>query len=84
MTPSALAKEPEVFADVLDIRDAFIILSPSRSAGMGVGCIPLTELEAYIRLYEVDDIDRFLQLIRAMDAEFVEHINKRNQSKLKQ
>lgn len=73
-----------MFSDLLDIRDAFIVLSPSRSAGMGIGCIPLTELESYIRLYEVDDIDRFIQLIRAMDADFVEQLNQRNQRKLKQ
>lgn len=68
---------------MLDIRDAFITLSPSRPAGFGVSCIPLTELEAYIRLYEVDDIERFIQLIRAMDGAFVENVNQKHERKLK-
>lgn len=67
----------------MDIRDAFITLSPSRPAGFGLSCIPLTELESYIRLYEVEDIDRFIQLIRAMDGAFVEKVNQRNERKLK-
>lgn len=72
-----------MFPDLLDIRDAFIVLSSSRSAAFGVGCIALTEIESYIRLYEVEDIDRFIQLIRAMDAAFVQKVNQRAESKLK-
>lgn len=47
--------------------------------GFGVGCIPLTELEAYIRLYRVEDIDRFIQLIRAMDGTYVEKVNQKHE-----
>ena len=72
-----------MFPDLYDIRDAFITLSTSRSAAFGVGCIPLSEIEAYVRLYEVEDIDRFIQLIRAMDGAFVEKVNQRNERKLK-
>jgi hypothetical protein len=72
-----------VFPDLFDIREAFTVLSSSRSAGFGVGCIPLTEIESYIRLYEAEDIDRFIQLIRAMDGAFVQKVNQRNERKLK-
>jgi hypothetical protein len=72
-----------VFPDLYDIRDAFVVLSASRPAAFGIGCIPLTEIESYVRLYEVEDIDRFIQLIRAMDGAFVEKVNQRNERKLK-
>ncbi|NBX02611.1 MAG: hypothetical protein EBR02_00820 [Alphaproteobacteria bacterium] len=72
-----------MFTDLIDVRDAFVVLSPSRPFGFGVGCIPLSEIESFIRLYEVDDIDRFLRLIRAMDTAYVEKINQRNERKNK-
>lgn len=68
-----------MFADLLDVRDAFIVLSPSRPFGFGVGCIPLSEIESFIRLYEVEDVDRFLRLIRVMDTAYVEKLNQRNE-----
>lgn len=72
-----------MFTDLIDVRDAFVVLSPSRPFGFGVGCIPLSEIESFIRLYEVEDIDRFLRLIRAMDTAYVEKINQRNERKNK-
>lgn len=72
-----------MFTDLLDVRDAFVVLSPSRPFGFGVGCIPLSEIESFIRLYEVDDVDRLLRLIRAMDTAYVEKINQRNERKNK-
>jgi len=48
-----------------------------------VGCIPLSEIESFIRLYEVEDVDRFLRLIRVMDTAYVEKINQRNERKNK-
>ena len=72
-----------MFPDLFDIRDAFIVLSSSRSVGFGIGCIPLTEIESYIRLYDVEDIDRFIQLIRAMDGAFIQKVNQRTERKPK-
>jgi hypothetical protein len=72
-----------VFTDLIDVRDAFVVLSPSRPFGFGVGCIPLSEIESFVRLYEVEDVDRFLRLIRAMDTAYVEKINQRNERKNK-
>jgi hypothetical protein len=51
--------------------------------GFGIGCIPLSEIESYIRLYEVEDIDRFIQLIRAVDGAFVQKVNQRAERKPK-
>lgn len=72
-----------MFTDLIDVRDAFVVLSPSRPFGFGVGCIPLSEIESFIRLYEVEDVDRFLRLIRAIDTAYVEKINQRNERKNK-
>jgi hypothetical protein len=74
-----LLREPEIFPDLLDIQDAFIFLSPSRTAGFGTGFIPLSEIETYLRLFPTDDIERFTILIRAMDHAYVESVEKRAQ-----
>jgi hypothetical protein len=41
---------------------------------MSAGPIPLTEIEAYLRLFDItdpDDVDEYLTLIRRMDREYL-------------
>lgn len=70
-------KEPAKLRELPDVEkydfyiDAFSILSRSRSVGFGVGGIPLSEIEVYIRLYDVQDIERFIAVISAMDKAFM-------------
>lgn len=55
--------------------DAFIDLSSCRHVGMGVGPIPWGDIYGYARVLGLDDeeeFSRFLALIRAMDAEYLE------------
>ena len=78
--PPFLEKMPQLRFDLAWIVEAFYVLSGSRQIGMGVGAIPISEIEAYIHLYGLidEDIDRFIKLIAAMDSAYVQHANRRN------
>lgn len=71
--PRELENEPDIEARLLPYVEAFAVLNAGRSAGMTANPIPLTEMEAYIRLYQVADIVRFIRLIRAMDKAYMDH-----------
>ena len=60
---------------------AFNVLGDSRIIGQGsIGPIPLTEMQAYIELFEINDLDereRFIRMIKALDRVFIKHTNER-------
>jgi hypothetical protein len=63
---------------LLDIWVAFWTLSNSRAVGFGaVGFVPVTEIEAYARIYQIDDVQLFLHYIRSMDVLYVKTTNAR-------
>ena len=65
--------EPKLTDGNAPVYAAFLDLSPSRPAG--VGATPLTEIEAYLRLFGhtgCDDAQEFVALIRACDGAFLE------------
>lgn len=67
-----------MFPDLQDIKEAFITLSPSRPTGFGIGFISLIEIYAYTLMFPIDDTDRLIRLLRAMDSVFVEAVEKKN------
>jgi hypothetical protein len=70
-----LEEEPEIEERLLPYVDAFAVLSAGRTVGMAANPIPLTEIEAYCRLYQVEDTDRFIRLIRAMDGAYMDYMD---------
>jgi len=78
--------EPELFYWLSSYIEAFYTLSSSRSSGFSVGAIPLTEIQAWIEIFEIDDREVFVKYIRALDNTFLEHHSKskskENQQKL--
>jgi hypothetical protein len=62
---------PDVPEDLEDVIDAFYILTRSRQAGFDIGPIPLNQIETYCRMYRIDDVDRMVRLIGAMDGEYL-------------
>jgi hypothetical protein len=69
---AALDSKPDYpFGNELYI-EAFNLLNRSRAQGMSTGCIPLTEIEAYIRLYLIEDVEMFVTLMTAMDNVYLE------------
>lgn len=72
---------PPQIDDGLDfIHTAFWRLSPDRAVGMGLGAIPFTAINAYAERYGVDDVDdfeRFCELISRIDAAFLKIKNEK-------
>jgi hypothetical protein len=80
-TVNALLNKPELESDQIPYWEAFAILSNSRPVGFAVGHIPLTEIEAYMRITCVDDDDEradLLYFIREMDAEYMSYVEKKS------
>ena len=50
---------------------AFYALSGSRSNGMGIGAIPLSEILVYCEFYEEDDPDMFVEIIQNADSVYL-------------
>ena len=59
--------------------DAFYELNSCRNYGMGLGPIPFTAIVEYARIFEVEDFDEFLYIIRVMDNQFIKSQNGRKQ-----
>lgn len=60
--------------------DAFRELSTSRPVGMEISAIPFTAISEYFKIYELQDFDEFLYIIRLMDRTFLdlnEEVNKK-------
>lgn len=77
--PAALADRPEPYDDLEPVLRAFAMLSTARPVHAGPGgvvhgAIPLSEIRAWCALAPVDDVEAFLQLIRAMDDEWLERV----------
>lgn len=52
--------------------DAFFTLSPGRQlGGFGPGGITMVDLLAYCAAFNVPDAERFVRMMRALDAEFL-------------
>lgn len=52
--------------------DAFRELSTSRPVGMAAGPIPFTAIAEYFKIYELDDFEEFLYIIRQLDKVYLE------------
>lgn len=82
--PRQALSEPELDEHLLEMLDAFWLLNTSRQNGFDVGYIPLTEIEAFCRMFPVIDVPGFVVIIRHMDRLFVEfHQEKRKAEKKK-
>lgn len=69
--PPALENKPICWPENEEVLDAFLQLSVSRISGMnGESAIQMTEIEAYGRLFEIEDMRDFFQRIRAADMAY--------------
>jgi hypothetical protein len=76
----ALLNKPELDEFLVPYWMAFQALSPSRRIGMGIGAIPLSEIESYIRIYGIEDQEErenLVYLTGEMDRVFIEYCNKK-------
>lgn len=76
----ALRNKPELEDYLRPYWEAFYVLTHSRQVGFGIGAIPLSEIDAYLRLYGIDDPeerDELVFFIREMDMEFLAFHNRK-------
>jgi hypothetical protein len=73
MIPPALAKQPELDDDVAETYYAFYELNQCRQTGFGISPISASDIYAYAKMCEFDDLAHFFKRIKAMDAAFIEH-----------
>lgn len=78
---AALAERPELSPDLNYIWEGFWVLSGSRQMGWGVGPIPLTEIQAYIELFAIEDRYLFVSCIREMDRVYLEKVQEEKDNK---
>lgn len=86
LTP-ALDNKPTLYTDLhLDWR-AFFILSNSRPIGFGLGYIQLSEIYAYMQMFDITGLEErriFLNRIQILDSEYLKFQNaKENKDKSK-
>lgn len=82
MEVPAIENMPHLDEHLVFIWDAFWVLSSSRTAAFGsLMPIPITEIEAYTRLYRIidfDEQDQFVSTIRAIDDGYLSLVNKKS------
>jgi len=86
MDVPALRERPELYDDLIYVWQAFLFLSCSRPIGMGVGSIPIGEIESYcnfMQIYDFEERFEYLRLIKALDGEFLKAQNKEHEQKSK-
>lgn len=77
--PKALKDRPSLSKWTVQYYSAFNVLSDSRQIGQGgIGPIPLSEMKAYMEMFEVSNLDereRFAKMVRALDRVYIKHVN---------
>ena len=79
--PQSLREWPELDPALADVWRAFGFLHDSRQIGMDEGPIPFTEIDAYMRVFPTDDPETFVDLIQAMDREYLRYRHETRQRK---
>lgn len=77
----ALENRPELLPELRYVWNGFILLSDSRSSGMGLSYIPLSEILAWFQIYDIDDMaerEEVLEMIKALDRIYVEYQNSKD------
>lgn len=71
----ALQNQPELWAENQEYYEAFFRLSSTRQSGMnGAFAISISEIKAYVELFEIDDVHMFFNAITACDSEFFKYL----------
>lgn len=78
-----MRNKPTLEPHLVPIRRAFRATSTDRQIGFGgAGPIPFSSLDRYAARYGIEDIDefdRFIALIWAMDGAFLDHMNRKRE-----
>jgi hypothetical protein len=75
-----LDKKPELYTDLYSDYNAFLFLSASRTSGFGPSAIAISEIYAYMQMFEIDDYQqrrRFLNHIKILDSVYLDYMDKK-------
>ena len=83
--PTLVRKQPEMRDGLYLYFDAFFDLNHERSHGMGLTFIPWSKIVNYAVFYEfdVDQTDRLLHHIKAMDSAYIKKLSDEREAKSK-
>ena len=85
--PKALRDKPTLSQWNAPFVEAWARLKNSRPMGQGaIGHIPLSEMASYLSMMRIDGLDekdRWVRMISALDSVYVEHINKKLEAERK-
>tara|TARA_R110002020_G_scaffold21484_4_gene72991 strand:+ start:665 stop:979 length:315 start_codon:yes stop_codon:yes gene_type:complete len=82
--PALSAKAPMIPAYLLPYTSGFFTLSPDRKINSNsIGHIPFRSIVAYMDWIGIDDQERFLEIIRSVDDEYVRKQNKKAEQQSK-
>lgn len=77
-----LTGQPELYATLGWVWEAFIVLDRSRQFGFnGPQPISLSDIEAYCRLHTIEDRSDLIRYIQLMDGEYIAHSRKEQEKK---
>ncbi len=78
-TPFALLHKPELLPWLSWYWEAFWLLSPARAIHQGsIGNIPLSEMRAYMEIFQLKDNEAkwlFIRMMYALDSFYVKRVN---------
>ena len=78
-TVEAWRERPRLHPAIAELWEAFSVLSASRPVGFGgIGYIPLAEMTTYATVIGYERVADFIGIMRTLDAEFVNHQNRKN------
>lgn len=83
MSVPALTNQPTLNPAYLSYFNTFSNLSHFRPGGMGPTPIPLTEIEAWFRLHQIDDAEtrlEYLDILIAMDKAFLQYLQDKQEA----
>ena len=82
--PAAVENPPQVSPENWEYMEAFWTLNRSRTYGFDfIGYIPLTEIEAFCRIFEVAEAESLVAIVLHLDRLFVDFQNKKQKAKAK-
>jgi len=78
----ALRERPQLYEDLVIDYHAFSLLNASRRIGMTAGSIPISEIHAYCRMFEINGWQQrkeFLRRIKILDGAYLNYIKSKEE-----
>lgn len=78
----ALRNRPSIRSDLKFVWEIFCLVDSTRSIGMGIGGIPISEIDNALDLKGITNFEMklwYIDIIRAVDKAYIEMVNKKKE-----